>query len=88
MQVHVSSKDVKVLTNILDHSILKYVDKVNTNSERKMIKEMKFGIALCLGIIAIVFASSAFADYDKVLVISLKDEYNNRTVYIENPSNL
>ena len=50
-----------------------------------MIKDMKFGIALCLGIIAIVFASSAFADHDKVRVISLKDEYNNRTVYIENP---
>ena len=28
-------KDVKALTNILDHSILKYVDKVNTNLGEK-----------------------------------------------------
>jgi len=50
-----------------------------------MINDMKYGIALCVGIIAIVVASSAFADHDKVRVISMKDEYNNRTVYVDNP---
>ena len=42
-------------------------------------------LAFIVGFLAVSFASTAYADHDKVRVISVKDEFNNRTVYTENP---
>lgn len=42
-------------------------------------------LAFIVGFLAVSFASTAYADHDKIRVISVKDEYNNKTVYIENP---
>jgi len=46
---------------------------------------IKVVLAFIVGFLAVSFASTAFADHDNVRVISVKDEYNNKTVYTENP---
>ena len=40
---------------------------------------------IVIGFVALVFANTAFADSSQVKIIDITDEYNNKTVYKENP---